>query len=133
MIDCKAKTVGFNPAEEEKFTFFGDKRGNQKMFISAMQARKWITDGCTGFLANVLDTTKKGEAELKDVPVVNEFVSIFPEDLSGLPPDREEMFEIEVLLGTTPISKGTMLKGACGVGRAASSTPRFSRQNFYST
>ena len=31
--------------------------------------------------------TKKWEEELKDVSVVNEFVSVFPEDLSGLPPD----------------------------------------------
>ncbi|KAL5555986.1 hypothetical protein UlMin_038222 [Ulmus minor] len=53
----------------------------------------------------VLDTTKKGRDELKDVPVVNEFVSIFPEDLPGLPPDREVTFEIEVLPGTVPISK----------------------------
>ncbi|KAL5556076.1 hypothetical protein UlMin_038312 [Ulmus minor] len=105
MIDCKAKTVGFNPPGEEKFTFCGDKRRSQKMFISAMRARKWIADGCTGFLASVLDTTKKGKDELKDVPVVNEFVSVFPEDLPGLPPDREVTFEIEVLPGTTPISK----------------------------
>ncbi|KAL5556154.1 hypothetical protein UlMin_038390 [Ulmus minor] len=105
MIDCKAKAVGFNPPGEEKFTFFGDKRGSQKMFISAMQSRKWIADGCTGFLASVLDTTKKGKDELKDVPVVYEFVSVFPEDLPGLPPDREVMFEIEVLPGTAPISK----------------------------
>ena len=75
------------------------------MFISAMRARKWIADGCTGFLASVLDTTKKGRDELKDVPVVNEFVSVFPEDLPGLPPDREVTFEIEVLPGTAPISK----------------------------
>ncbi|KAL5580094.1 hypothetical protein UlMin_012536 [Ulmus minor] len=105
MIDCKAKAVGFNPPGEEKFTFFGDKRRSQKMFISAMRARKWIADGCTGFLASVLDTTKKGKDELKDVPVVNEFVSVFPEDLPGLPPDREVTFEIELLPGTAPISK----------------------------
>ena len=36
MIDCKAKTVVFNPPGEEKFMFFGDRRGNQKMFISAI-------------------------------------------------------------------------------------------------
>ena len=70
MIDCKAKTVGFKPPGEEMFTFFDDKCNSQKMFISAMQVRKWIADGCTGFLASVLDTTKKGKYELKDVPVV---------------------------------------------------------------
>ncbi|KAL5566128.1 hypothetical protein UlMin_029292 [Ulmus minor] len=34
-----------------------------------------------------------------------EFVSVFPEDLPSLPPDRGVMFEIEVLPGTTQISK----------------------------
>ncbi|KAL5555748.1 hypothetical protein UlMin_037984 [Ulmus minor] len=37
--------------------------------------------------------------------MVNKFVSVFPEDLPGLPPDREVTFEIEVLPGTAPISK----------------------------
>ena len=87
------------------FTFFGDKRGSKKMFISAMQARRWIADGCTGYLANVIDTTKTEKDKLKDVPVVNEFVSVFPDDLPGLPPDREVMFEIKVLPGAAPISK----------------------------
>ena len=36
MIDCKARAVVFNPLGEEKFTFFGDRRGSLKMFISAM-------------------------------------------------------------------------------------------------
>ncbi|KAL5565129.1 hypothetical protein UlMin_028293 [Ulmus minor] len=36
MIDCKAKTVVFNPPGEEKFMFFGDRRSSQKMFISAI-------------------------------------------------------------------------------------------------
>ena len=86
------------------FTFFDDRRSSQKMFILAMQARKWIADGCTGYIACVIDTTKKGKDELKDVLVVNEFISVFPEDLPGLPSDREVTFEIEVLPGTAPIS-----------------------------
>ncbi|KAL5569060.1 hypothetical protein UlMin_025635 [Ulmus minor] len=43
--------------------------------------------------------------ELSSVPVVNEFTSVFPEELPSLPPDREVTFEIKVLPGTTPISK----------------------------
>ena len=104
-IDCKARVVSFKPPGEDKFTFVGDGRSNQKMLISAMKARKWIASGCFGFLASVVDTTKKEKDELNDVPVVNEFTSVFPEDLPGLPPDREVTFEIEVLPGTAPISK----------------------------
>ncbi|KAL5547217.1 hypothetical protein UlMin_006904 [Ulmus minor] len=66
------------------------------MFISAMKARKWIASGCIGYLARVVDTTKKEKDELNDVPVVNEFTSVFPEDLPGLPPDHEVTFKIEV-------------------------------------
>ena len=44
------------------------------------------------------------EMQLAEVPVVNEFFDVFPEDLSGLPPDREIEFEIELEPGTEPIS-----------------------------
>ncbi|KAL5546420.1 hypothetical protein UlMin_006107 [Ulmus minor] len=104
-IDCKAKVVSFQPPGEEQFTFCGDKYSKQKMFVSAMKARKWLDSGCTGYLAAVVDTTKKARVELNEVPVVKEFVDVFPEELPGLPPDREVTFEIEVLPGTAPISK----------------------------
>jgi hypothetical protein len=42
---------------------------------------------------------------LADIPIVYEFPDIFPNDLSGLPPDRDVEFKIELLLGTAPISR----------------------------
>ena len=39
--------------------------------------------------------------EIRDIPVVREF----PEDLSGLPPDRDVQFNIELQPGTAPISR----------------------------
>ncbi|KAL5543578.1 hypothetical protein UlMin_007362 [Ulmus minor] len=47
----------------------------------------------------------RNRGQQKDVPVVDEFVEVFPEDLPGIPPNREITFEIELLPGTTPISK----------------------------
>ena len=41
----------------------------------------------------------------EEVPVVNEFLELFPEDLPGLPPDREIEFVIDLLPGIAPISK----------------------------
>jgi len=38
-------------------------------------------------------------------PVVEEFLDVIPEDLPGLLPDRVLKFSIDILLGTTPISK----------------------------
>ena len=39
------------------------------------------------------------------VPIVCEFQDVFPDDLPGLPPEREIEFGIDLLLGTTPIFK----------------------------
>jgi hypothetical protein len=39
------------------------------------------------------------------VPVVNEFLDVFPEELSGMPPDRDIEFMIELKPSTAPIYK----------------------------
>ncbi|KAL8148045.1 hypothetical protein AgCh_005401 [Apium graveolens] len=45
------------------------------------------------------------EPQLKDVPVVREFSDVFPDDLAGLPPQREVEFSIELVPGSEPIFK----------------------------
>jgi hypothetical protein len=42
---------------------------------------------------------------LEDIPVACEFLDIFPEDLSGMPPDQDVEFVIELQSGTAPISR----------------------------
>jgi hypothetical protein len=42
---------------------------------------------------------------LADIPIVSEFPNIFPDDLPGLPLHRDVEFKIELLPGTTPISR----------------------------
>ena len=42
---------------------------------------------------------------LASILVVCEFLDVFPEDLPGLPPDREVEFFIELEPGTAPISR----------------------------
>ena len=104
-INCKSRSVNFKPPGEDQFKFNSKGSQNQKMMISAMKASKLLTNGCVGFLANIVDTTQKEKTKLEDVPVINEFIEVFPEDLPGIPPDREVTFEIELLPGTAPISK----------------------------
>ena len=41
----------------------------------------------------------------EEVPVVKDFPDVFPEELPGMPPDRDIEFLIELLPGTGPISK----------------------------
>jgi len=45
------------------------------------------------------------EKKLEDIHVVSDYPDVFAEILSGLPPDREIEFTIDLLPGTQPIHK----------------------------
>jgi len=47
----------------------------------------------------------RASPDLTPIPVVCEFPDVFPEDLLGLPPDREVEFSIELEPSTAPISR----------------------------
>nr|GEW21996.1 putative reverse transcriptase domain-containing protein [Tanacetum cinerariifolium] len=48
---------------------------------------------------------KSDEKRLEDILVVKEFPDIFPEDLSGLPLVRQVEFQIDLIPGTTLVSR----------------------------
>ncbi|GJV75851.1 hypothetical protein Tco_1507435 [Tanacetum coccineum] len=48
---------------------------------------------------------KSNKKRLEDIPVVREFPEVFPEDLPGLPPVRQVEFQIDLILGATPVSR----------------------------
>jgi hypothetical protein len=45
------------------------------------------------------------ESPVERIPVVCEYPDVFPDELSGMPPDRDIEFAIELQPGTAPISK----------------------------
>ena len=42
---------------------------------------------------------------IDQVPVVREYPDVFPEELPGMPPDRDIEFLIDLMPGTGPIAK----------------------------
>jgi hypothetical protein len=44
-------------------------------------------------------------SQLEEISVVQEFADVFPDELPGMPPDRDVEFVTELQPGTTPISK----------------------------
>ena len=56
--------------------------------ILVVTAQKLLRKGSMGYLAYILNSDDKGP-RLKDIPVVKEFPDVFPEELPGLPPERE--------------------------------------------
>ncbi|GJT94412.1 reverse transcriptase domain-containing protein [Tanacetum coccineum] len=56
-------------------------------------------------ITKALKSAKEDEPRLSDISVVHEFEDVFPEDLSGLPPQRQVEFCIDLVPGATPIAK----------------------------
>ncbi|GJW39002.1 putative reverse transcriptase domain-containing protein [Tanacetum coccineum] len=69
-----------------------------------MKARKYLLHGCHAYMAHVMDTSFEKKSA-KDIPIVDEFLDVFPEDLPGFPPERQVKFRIDLLPGATPIAK----------------------------
>ncbi|GJW24155.1 putative reverse transcriptase domain-containing protein [Tanacetum coccineum] len=63
-------------------------------------------------LANITATKDKDKSKgkrLEDVPVVQEFPEVFPEDLPGIPPTRQVEFRIDLVPGATTVH-GTLYR-----------------------
>nr|GEZ68598.1 putative reverse transcriptase domain-containing protein [Tanacetum cinerariifolium] len=56
-----------------------------------------------------LTSMKTGEKELEDISIVRDFLKVFPEDLSGLPPPRQVEFRIYLIPGATPVARSPYL------------------------
>ena len=60
--------------------------------------------GCETFLAVILDS-KRGQVDVEKILVVREFPDVFPEELPGIPLEREVDLSIEIGPGTVPMSR----------------------------
>ena len=64
--------------------------------------------GCKAYAVTITDEASKSKEDkikIEDIPVLNEFTDVFPEEIPGLPPMRELDFTIELVLGAVPSSK----------------------------
>nr|GEV02531.1 hypothetical protein [Tanacetum cinerariifolium] len=111
VIVCDEKLVQI-PYRNETLTFRGNKsnyrRESQLTVISCLKAQGYMAKGCQIFLAQISAKKEEDKSEgkqLKDVPVVQDYPEVFPEDLSGLPPARPVEFQIDLIPGATPIAR----------------------------
>ncbi|XP_070049689.1 uncharacterized protein [Nicotiana tomentosiformis] len=102
LVDCRLKQVTFRTLAHSHIVVQGE-RSLTSNIIPTVLARKMICQGCDAYLAHIVDT-RLGSSSLKDIPTVCDFPDIFPDDLPGLPPEREIEFPIELVPGITPIS-----------------------------
>ncbi|GKA19989.1 putative reverse transcriptase domain-containing protein [Tanacetum coccineum] len=111
IIVCAEKIVRI-PWGNETLIVHGDgsNRGNEARLhiISYTKTQEYMLKGCLVFLANVTtkETEDKSEKKrLEDVPIVQDFPDVFPEDLSGLPLTRQVEFQIDLIPGAAPVAR----------------------------
>ena len=89
---------------EPEITFYGLRKILSSSMMSVMMAGKMLQKSYPGYLAYVVEV-REDDVRLEDIPIVREFPDVFPDDLPGLPPDREIDFQIELAPGTELFSR----------------------------
>ena len=103
-IMCFEKAVRLNLPNNETLVIYGDKSSANLRIISCIQARKCLRKDCRAFLAHIVDTSQELK-DIKSISVVRDFPDIFPEELPGLPPQRQVEFRIDLIPGATRVAK----------------------------
>ena len=86
-LDCYKKEVKLHRPRKLEVKFRGIRRELFSIMIFAMATHRMLHKGFQGYLAYVVQTGKEGTLVDK-IPIVREF----PDDISGLPLDREVKF-----------------------------------------
>ncbi|XP_057469656.1 uncharacterized protein LOC130758731 [Actinidia eriantha] len=103
-IHCLEKCIILKNSEQKEVRLEGERVVTPPYFVSMACAQRLLRKGCQGYLCNVMLSLSK-DLSVADIPVVREFPEVFPEELPGVPVDREIEFVIECVPGTQPISK----------------------------
>jgi hypothetical protein len=83
LIDCAKMSVKLTTPEGKKMEFVAE------LVVTAKG------------VANRAKVNQLDDSQGSEVPVVNEFPDVFPEELPGMPPDQDIEFVIELKPGTT--------------------------------
>jgi hypothetical protein len=87
LMDCAKKSIKMTTPEEKEMEFIAEPVVTAKGIANCAKV-------------NQLDASHGSE-----VSVVNKFPDVFPEELPGMPPDRDIVFVIDLKPGTAPIYK----------------------------
>ena len=103
-VDCYRKEVRFCRPRQIEVVFYGLRKTLPNNIMIDMKASKMLQKLHQGYLAYAIEVRDSG-SRLEDILIVREFSDVFPEDLLGIPPDREIDFQIKLTPGIEPISK----------------------------
>ncbi|XP_035832044.1 uncharacterized protein LOC118481056 [Helianthus annuus] len=104
-VMCFRKEIKLKSPSGKSIIIRGEKEGKPVM-CSMIKAYKLMKHGCRAFMIYANEPSK-GSLKIEDVPVVREYADVFPEDLPGIPPEREVVRYMEFAHGEA---------GRCGIG-----------------
>nr|GEX51386.1 putative reverse transcriptase domain-containing protein [Tanacetum cinerariifolium] len=100
------------PFDNKILIFHGDGSNNghesRLNIISCTKTQRYLLKGCPIILAYITTKgaeDKSNEKRLEDVPIVQDFLEVFPEDLPGIPPTHQVEFQIDLVPGAAPVAR----------------------------
>ena len=92
ILNCYDKTFTCLNSDGKLVSVKGIPRKTTIRQISALQLKKSIRKGCKSYVVTITDEENLNNTDklkLEDIPVLREYVDVFPEEILGLPPKRE--------------------------------------------
>nr|GEX92699.1 putative reverse transcriptase domain-containing protein [Tanacetum cinerariifolium] len=88
----RGNDIGNGVAQRRAYALGGR---DASMNSNVITAQEYLLKGCDVFLAHITMKEAKDKLEekrLEDVPIIRDFLKVFPEDLPGIPPARQVEF-----------------------------------------
>ncbi|XP_035834327.1 uncharacterized protein LOC118482773 [Helianthus annuus] len=102
-ILCESKIIHVTSPWGRRVSIHGERKVEAK-FCTILEAVKCVKNGSKAFLGYVFDT-KTGALRIEDTKIVNKYPDVFPDELPGLPLEREVEFRIELEPNAKPVAK----------------------------
>ncbi|XP_074310255.1 uncharacterized protein LOC141646081 [Silene latifolia] len=103
-FECRDQKISLRNSLGARVTYRGYLPNTRVKVINAMKLASQMRKGEHTFLCNI-NSIGEEKLRIEDIPVVREFPEVFPEELPGIPPERDVEFSIDLVPGTAPISK----------------------------
>jgi len=106
LINYKDKTINYVNEEGIREEIQGIQRPLKLRPVTTSEFTKCIQKGCQIYAIQVgYSNSKENNVTLKNIPVVQNFMDVFPEKIMGLPLKRDTDFTIELIPGVVLVSQ----------------------------
>ncbi|XP_019171999.1 PREDICTED: uncharacterized protein LOC109167439 [Ipomoea nil] len=103
-ILCKDQKVVLRGPSGKRVSYRGRMEEPGIKLVSMIKMKRYMDKGNEVYLCSAENLKAKGEVA-QSIPVVREFLDVFPEEIPGMPPATEVEFSVDLMPGTAPISK----------------------------